>query len=340
MTSTNEQALYSEVFDKVPSAIVILDARGYIKKANKSALFLLGVDVLEGRSWLEVIKEVFRPRKDDGHEISTKDGKRLQVATLPLSQGQLVQMTDLTETRVLQDKLSHMERLSSLGKMAASLAHQIRTPLSAAMLYAANLANNKLQPMARMNFQKKLMSRLEDLNAQVSDILMFARSGTQTASLLDAVDIVEHTAANVVNAVTKANVKMETKFGSRPMPIMANESALGGALTNLVVNAIEAGAHNVLLECLNDGSEIIFSVANDGPAIDESLKNKIFEPFFTSKSHGTGLGLAVVNAVAKVHQGRVELTSSEQFNTIFKIIIPLFSKEQNLENKSLNEQVA
>ena len=175
-------SLLQEVFAKIPSAIVVIDDHGLIKKANASALQLLGEPVLEGRRWIEVITKVFRPRNDDGHEISTRDGRRLQVATLPLSQGQLVQMTDLTETRLLQDKLSHMERLSSLGRMAASLAHQIRTPLSAAMLYASNLGNAHLSPEGHKRFQEKLVNRLQALEAQVSDILMFARSNEQTVS--------------------------------------------------------------------------------------------------------------------------------------------------------------
>lgn len=330
MSDVKDFELLSEVFDKVPSAIVVLDERGFIKRANASAHFLLAVEVLEGRSWLEVIKEVFRPRKDDGHEISTKDGRRLQVATLPLSQakGQLVQMTDLTETRVLQDKLNHMERLSSLGKMAASLAHQIRTPLSAAMLYAANLGNSNLPVSSRISFQKKLISRLEDLNNQVSDILMFARSGTQTVSLIEANEIVQQASSNVVSAVTKAQVTLDVVNAQASTLIMANQSALCGALTNLIVNAIEAKAKHIQLQLDTIANEVVFSVANDGPAIDERVKNKIFEPFFTSKSNGTGLGLAVVNAVAKVHQGRVELTSNENFDTVFKIYVPIFVKDK------------
>ncbi len=72
-----------------------------------------------------------------------------------------------------------MQRLSALGKMVASLAHQVRTPLSAAMLYAANLSSEKLNPTARSNFHEKLMSRLQDLESQVNDMLLFARSGDQ-----------------------------------------------------------------------------------------------------------------------------------------------------------------
>ena len=177
MEQKTELELYKEIFEKEPSAVIVIDERGVIKKANESALQMLNVEKLEGRKWFEVINEGFRPQKDDGQEISTVSGKKLQVLTRPLAHGQLIEMTDQTATRELTDKVHHMERLSSLGRMAASLAHQIRTPLSAAILYAANLGNAKLPVQSRALFQKKLMSRLEALEAQVSDILMYARSG-------------------------------------------------------------------------------------------------------------------------------------------------------------------
>ena len=90
--------LYKEIFEKEPSAIIVLDSYGIISVANQSALSMLNVSSLVGRKWYEVIQEVFRPQKDDGQEVSTKDGKRLQVSTKPLSNGQLVEMTDQTAT--------------------------------------------------------------------------------------------------------------------------------------------------------------------------------------------------------------------------------------------------
>ena len=322
-----EQDLMTEVFAKVPSAIIVIDERGLIKKANQGAHTLLSEAELEGRRWVEVIEAVFRPQRDDGHEISTRDGRRLQVSTMPLSHGQLVQMTDLTETRALQDKLNHMERLSSLGRMAASLAHQIRTPLSAAMLYAANLGNARLPPAARQAFQKKLMERLAALEAQISDILMFARSGEQTVSRLDAVDIITETAANLAALTQKHGVKFETHIGTRPMTLLANQTALSGALTNLCANAVEAGASLVDLSLTADARFIYIKVANDGPEIPADKRAQIFEPFYTSKSSGTGLGLAVVRAVAKVHQGEVYLEENEQFKTIFTLKLPRYQRQ-------------
>ena len=239
--------LYKEIVEKEPAAIIVIDSNGIVSVANQSALSMLNVSSLVGRKWYEVIQEVFRPQKDDGQEISTKDGKRLQVLTKPLSSGQLVEMTDQTATRELTDKLNHMERLSSLGKMAASLAHQIRTPLSAAILYAANLGNSKLPAQSRSLFQKKLMSRLEALEAQVSDILMYARSGEQSVKCLDAVDIVEGVTSSVASVIEKSGAKLTSNIGPRPMKILGNVTALNGAITNLVTNAIEAGAKNGIM---------------------------------------------------------------------------------------------
>lgn len=322
----DNNALMAEVFEKIPSAVIVIDEHGVIKRANRSAQSLLNEPKLEQRRWVEVIATVFRPRNDDGHEISTRDGRRLQVTTLPLEHGQLVQMTDLTETRTLQDKLSHMERLSSLGRMAASLAHQIRTPLSAAILYAHNLGNAKLAPPAHARFQEKLMNRLEAIEAQVSDILMFARSNEQTVSEIDATSLVEQTANNVTALLIKGNASLETVSADIRLPILGNAPALIGALSNLIANGVEAGASHVVLKLSCERDKVIFEVANDGPRIPDELKSKIFEPFFTSKSSGTGLGLAVVTAVTKVHQGIVTLSSwNDTFATVFSITVPLYT---------------
>lgn len=322
----DESSLLQEVFAKIPSAVVIIDEHGVIKKANLTALRLLGEPVLEGRRWVEVITKVFRPRNDDGHEISTCDGRRLRVATLPLTMGQLVQMTDLTETRLLQEKMAHMERLSSLGRMAASLAHQIRTPLSAAMLYASNLGNAGLPPAAHQRFQEKLVNRLQALEAQVSDILMFARSNDLQVSEIDAADLLVQTANNVTAVLTRNQAHLLTVVEPNAhFPILGSASSLNGALSNLIVNGIEAGAKNVVLKLEQIGERVIFSVANDGPPIPEELKTKIFEPFFTSKSSGTGLGLAVVSAVTKVHQGILSLeTWAAPFFTVFTVSLPRY----------------
>ena len=164
------------LLDLLPGGVIVIDGQGVVREANPVARALLG-QPLVGMLWRQVIARNFAPREDDGHEISMRDGRRLSIATRSLhgEPGQLVLLTDLTETRRLQDQLSRHERLSALGRMMASLAHQIRTPLSAAMLYASHLNEQVLPVEQQQRFAGRLKERLHELEHQVRDMLVFAR---------------------------------------------------------------------------------------------------------------------------------------------------------------------
>ncbi|WP_312726432.1 histidine kinase dimerization/phospho-acceptor domain-containing protein, partial [Stutzerimonas kunmingensis] len=164
------------VLDLLPGGVIVIDGQGVVRDANPVALELLG-EPLVGHPWREVIGRCFAPRRDDGHEISLRNGRRLSIATRSLAgePGQLVLLTDLTETRRLQDQLARHERLSSLGRMVASLAHQIRTPLSTALLYASHLEQGGLSEQQQQRFAGSLKARLHELEHQVRDMLIFAR---------------------------------------------------------------------------------------------------------------------------------------------------------------------
>ena len=141
LASLKQQASrLNHLLQVMPAGVVVIDGQGIVRQANEQAKVFLG-EPLEGELWRTIIARSFKPRADDGHEVSLYDGRRVKLSITPLvnEPGQLIVLTDLTETRQLQARLSHLQRLSSLGKMVASLAHQIRTPLSAGMLYAANL---------------------------------------------------------------------------------------------------------------------------------------------------------------------------------------------------------
>ena len=145
-------------------------------EANPEAQRLLEMPLV-GQKWFEVIQGAFAPREDDGHEVSLRNGRKVRLAISASPTGQLILITDLTETRLLQSRISDLQRLSSLGRMVASLAHQVRTPLSSAMLYASNLSAPSLPSSTKQRFQAKLMDRLHDLEKQVNDMLLFAKGG-------------------------------------------------------------------------------------------------------------------------------------------------------------------
>ncbi|WDE00486.1 sensor histidine kinase [Thalassomonas actiniarum] len=322
---------YGQIIDVMPTGMVMLDGDGVVVKINKVARLLLDEPIL-GQPWFDVIRRSFKPRADDWHEVSLKDGRRvkLEITTLGDQPGQLIMITDLTETRLLQDKMAQMQRLSSLGRMVSSLAHQIRTPLSAAMLYGANLSNGKLNDQARDNFQSKLMSRLQDLEQQVNDMLLFAKSGKeQVVNALSVNDIIEESVAGIDVLAIKEKAQISVLPCEGDCQILGNKTALSGAIQNLIHNSLQVieqqGEITIASRCTT--SHALISVRDNGPGISKAQATKIFEPFYTSKVHGTGLGLAVVKAVANAHHGSVHLISSPGEGANFCLKIPLLANQ-------------
>lgn len=323
----------SLLIDAMPTGLVMLDGNGIVIKINPVARLLLDEPIL-GQPWFDVIRRSFEPRKDDWHEVSLKDGRRvkLEIRTLGGQPGQLIVITDLTETRLLQDKLSQMQRFSSLGRMVSTLAHQIRTPLSAAMLYSANLSNDKLTLRDRSSFQDKLLGRLKDLEQQVNDMLLYAKSGNQQVlSVLNVNELI----AESVSALEAQTIKSNAIITLQPCPnncqILGNQRALTGAIQNLIHNSLQLIPQNAQItintQCHDDF--VMINVKDNGKGIEKTLADKIFEPFFTARSQGTGLGLAVVKSVANAHKGDVFLLSKPNEGAHFCIKLPLFINKEN-----------
>ncbi|MDP2559841.1 PAS domain-containing sensor histidine kinase [Psychrobium sp. 1_MG-2023] len=318
----------AHLVDILPSGVIILDGNGLVSEANKMAVSFLGQEVI-GQRWFNVINEAFQPRADDGHEVSLKDGRRLKIAisSLEPEDGQLILLTDLTETRQMQNNMAHMQRLSALGKMVASLAHQVRTPLSAAMLYAANLKNKAMPDHAKTHFHDKLLARLKDLEQQVNDMLMFARSDNgQIATELSLQELLTEVDASSEAMMQQHKAKMMVTLPDPDLLILGNRTALSGAVTNLIHNAIQAKPQGLLLHLIArrfGDNEVEISLIDNGPGVSLAQQQKIFEPFFTTKSQGTGLGLAVVQSVAKSHNGKLNLVSKQGQGSCFSLILPL-----------------
>lgn len=317
----------NQVIDVMPTGMIILDGDGIVIKINEIARQLLDEPIL-GQPWFDVIKRSFKPRADDWHEVSLNDGRRvkLEITALGDQPGQLIMITDLTETRLLQEKLAQLQRLSSLGRMVSTLAHQIRTPLSAAMLYGANLKNKKISNESRESFQDKLMIRLQDLEQQVNDMLLFSKSGNQqVVEPLSINQLLKSSVQSIDPIIKKGNAQITFSLCEDDCQILGNKSALTGAIQNLVLNSVQVikeGAQIELTSYCKDGYALI-SVRDNGKGIDKELADKIFEPFYTSRAQGTGLGLAVVKSVANAHQGDVKLVSKSGEGAHFCIHIPL-----------------
>lgn len=321
----------------LPSGVVVLDGKGVVRDCNAVAIDILGRPLL-GEAWVDVIRRTFDPQADDGHQISLKDGRKVHIETRALDSepGQLIVLTDMTKTRLLQAELSQQQKLSSMGKMVASLAHQIRTPLSAALLYASHLSSNKLNEEKSSEFAGLLLERLNFMERQIGDMLNFVKGERKTKSEFCLSELVEAISINCKSTSHKiilnvdANLDLEAK-------ITGDLDSLNGAISNLINNAVEASKEQQAVTIglhMTETNQLVIAVTDTGVGINKSQQRDLFEPFYTTKSHGNGLGLSIVHGVVIDHQGSISVTSKKGKGSQFKITLPVSTNTDGLAQQA------
>ncbi len=321
------------LLDLLPGGVIVLDGRGVVREANPVARELLG-EPLEGQLWRELIRDRFAPRDDDYHEVSLRSGRRVSLATRSLRDepGQLILLTDLTETRALQAELARNERLSALGRMVASLAHQIRTPLSTALLYATHLNQPELSSAHRQRFSHRLKDRLQTIEQQVRDMLLFAKGNLPLNDRISAQVLFADLQLQAEALVNQPGVDCRWEDQCPPGVLLdCNQETLIGAVLNLVENAIQAGAPAARLKVrqrLQEG-RLSLSVVDAGRGMSAAELAKIGEPFYTTRDQGTGLGVSVVKSVAQAHGGAFLLRSKAGCGTWAELVLPTVVGEEH-----------
>ena len=321
-------ARLSNLLDLLPGGVVVLDRWGTISQINPAGEELLATG-LTGRKWVDIIAEFFAPQSDDGHEISMKSGKRVSLSTRSLEQetGQIILLTDQTETRHLQAQVSRGQRLSALGRMVSALAHQIRTPLSAAILYASHLKERELTAEQTQRFSEKISSRLHHLEQQVSDMLVFAKGDVVLNDQCSVGELITELQSAVDVALQANQAQLLVDNSCPELMIRCNLQSLVGALSNLINNALQASSLgvDVQLSCQLKDRLLTIMVTDQGAGIAPPLLQRLSdeEAFVSTKSQGTGLGLAVVRAVAKAHRGEFELSSVAHQGSKARILLPI-----------------
>lgn len=314
----------------LPAGVLLINENGVITQSNAAADDLLlafaGADSLIGLRWRAVIAQCFKPRRDDGHEISLVDGRRVSLRTAAMTneRGQLILLTDMTETRALQAQLSQHERLSAMGKMVASLAHQIRTPLAAATLYTGHLASEDLPEESRLRFAGKLRERLHHLERQVRDMLIFARGEAPLNDRVTLGELMSDLEAAMEVPLAQYRVHCDVICDDPTIELVCHRDALTSAIMNLVNNALESCDEPIelgIIARIVDDS-VCIQVMDNGPGLSAQEREKMLEPFFTTKSNGTGLGLAVVQAVVRAHHGEFRLSDSPLGGLSADLLLP------------------
>lgn len=305
----------------LPAGILVLDDSGLILEANPAAAELLGEPLLD-LTWDAVRVRALAPGSGHGQEVSLCDGRVVNIVLRSLGSepGQIVLIHDLTETHKLRALVERQRSLASLGEMVAQLAHQVRTPLASAVLYSSHLRKPEISSERRVQILDKTLFCLRELERQINDMLLFARSGQLAFEPVDLAEL----AVDLQRTIEPQLLAREcvlTQIGMEGR-IDGNHEALSGALLNLISNALEMGAHTIRIAARADVQAVEICIEDDGPGVAAEIRPRIFEPFFTARSGGTGLGLAVVRTVVEAHSGRVTLAASQLGGACFRLTLP------------------
>ncbi|MDR1648063.1 MAG: PAS domain-containing protein [Zoogloeaceae bacterium] len=321
----------SRLLNALPAGVVVLDGQARITEANPTARAWLGT-ALEGQHWGNVARQHLEPTITVGEWQLGE--KRVSLAESPLDSagGKLLLLHDVSAAHRMKTELERNQRLAAMGEMAASLAHQLRTPLSTALLYAGNLANPELSADARRRFADKASTQLRRLERLIQDVLLFARGESIGRDVFPVADLLAETAQTVESLARERGTRVEIEDSCPDTVLVGGRKALFGALVSLVENALQATppGKRVLLAAEAGTGEIRMTVADEGPGIPPDMQSRIFEPFFTTKQQGTGLGLSIALGVARAHNGSLSVHSEPGAGARLTLAIPVSSETESL----------
>lgn len=340
---------HSRLLAVLPAGVVVIDGSGFIQEANEAAISLLG-EPLSGERWVNVIERAFDPKPSDGHDVSLKDGRLVHISTNPLGHepGQIILLQDVTDTRALQSKVSHLQRLSTIGEVTARLAHQIRTPLSSAMLYLSPLLKEGADEQVKQRFATRVKDSLTHMEQLIRDLLSFSRGNMASPSPVAVSELLSELEQqfSAQNDVENSTVTMTLVNQVNDDYIYGSQSALISAITNLLNNARQAceghGQIEVVAEYAENNAKeqcIQISVNDNGEGMSEAELNKVLTPFYTTRSNGTGLGLAVVQSIVKAHRGLLAIESEPKKGSSVKLLFPIYTSA-NTSPEQAEEEVA
>lgn len=318
----------------LPAGVIALDAQGCVEQTNPAASAILG-EPLVGLSWHEnittrlletTVANEWRLRPE-----STKSPCRIRIesSTIDLTGRQILLVHDITQAYEMQEQVKRNQRLTAMGEMAANLAHQLRTPLSTALLYAAQLKNETLAAHERQQFAVKTTERLLHLERLINDMLRFVKGETTQLEKISAASLLAELRHDIEPQMLASELQFLVHDNSDGACLMADRKALCGALINLLENAMQVShaGDRVLLACDIDEDSVLLRVSDDGPGIDAALQARLFEPFFTTRPEGTGLGLAIARGVIQSMGGSIHINTVASPGSEFFITLPRYLSE-------------
>jgi two-component system sensor histidine kinase HydH len=330
----------------LPIGLIATDSSGAIQVYNSSAGELIGLDeetIITRRPEVclppELAKMFSGNEKDDQTERQTEVSlhlvpekyNTLQLASIVVLDdsgkfaGEVLLIRDLTNVKRLEKELRRNEQLAALGKMAAGVAHELRNPLSSIKGLAVLLKAKFSVPSYEAETADILVKEVERLNRSIGELLDYAKPAQLKRDAASIQEIIGKTVSLVQVDAQSYNIDIRLEMDNDIPPILVDTDKMNQVFLNLFLNAIQAMEHGgeLVVRTEKDRQTIIITIRDSGVGIEPENLNRVFDPYYTTKNDGTGLGLAMSSKIVEEHGGKIELSSVYGEVTEVRVILPL-----------------
>ncbi len=337
-----ERDFNQTIVENVDVGILTLDNKQQVTSLNGPARRLLQIGENELYqsvnevfvAWPELREAISRGHGQDSwsdYVSLERDGrvKTFRIALHPLSSGryggQILTLEDLTERVSMRQQMARIERLASLGRLSAGIAHEVRNPLTGISLLLDELHDRLLGHPADRHLIQKALHEIERLEILVNELLTFASLPDKTLARGDVAEILRDTLFLVKKQCQRQQVELVEELPPSILHPRVDADRLKQAFLNLITNALDAmptgGLLRVTAQIQDNGVKV--TVADSGSGIAAERVPLVFEPFYTTKGEGTGLGLSITHTIIDNHGGRIEVKSASGQGATFIITLPL-----------------
>lgn len=246
---------------------------------------------------------------------------------LGVTLGAIAVMEDLTAYKVMEHKLAQAKRLAVLGELAASIAHEVRNPLTSIKAFTQIIEEELPQNHDSREYTAIIVEEVERLNRFADELLLFSRPTVERHLPVRIQEVLEHTLLLVEHSAVKQGIFIIKKEKGSIPQVEASPELLKQVFLNILLNAIQAtpAGGRIELEVEAVAGQVLIHCANDGSSIEEAHLLSIFEPFFTTKKSGTGLGLSISQRIVQAYGGHI---SVKNINTGVRFTVALPAKRE------------
>jgi two-component system sensor histidine kinase AtoS len=245
--------------------------------------------------------------------------------------GAVITFEDVSEVRALTDQLIRADRLAAMGELTAGVAHEVRNPLGIIRASVQLVEDAHDDPVRVAGATRIIKQEIDRLDRVIKALLDFGRPSTPTLRPTSIGDVVEDVVLFTRQFAVQAQVKIATEYAGEVPLVVADPDQLKQVLVNLVSNAVqsmEATGGTISVRVWSDDAFVFISVADTGPGMEPAVAERVFDPFYSTKDGGTGLGLTIVHRIIDQHGGRIEVTSAPGEGTRFTVALPAASQRE------------